>query len=95
MTLPFPSPLAGEGQGEGDIKTRERSEHHQLKTQNFSDCSETIAANTSWLIMVGKRVNFRVRVIAGHQVKGPKVNLGAEWAQGFFAAITKKPTTVK
>jgi hypothetical protein len=33
---------------------------------------------------------LKVRVIADHQVKGPNVNLGTEWAQGFVSANNKK-----
>jgi len=36
LEIHFPSPLVGEGQGEGELITRERSEHlsSSLKTQN-------------------------------------------------------------
>jgi hypothetical protein len=56
---PWPSPLAGEGQGEGQKNILRKA---QLNTQNHSGQYAILASIAAWLIMLGNQVRMCVYV---------------------------------
>jgi hypothetical protein len=51
----FPSPLAGEGQGEGVLKTSEQSEHLHSKLKTVQTIIQFSNLPSAWLTAVGNQ----------------------------------------